>query len=539
MEKGFTKIFWQSILVGLLTGLVVVLFRLGIENLFSFVMTHFYSTPLIFLCITTLGGLIAGFLVYKFAPETSGSGIPYVKMSLLRSGKLIRVRTVFVKFISGVLGIGTGLSLGREGPSVQLGAGVGSFVGKVFRLNGNNRDKLIASGAGAAIGATFNAPIAGTLFVLEELIHKFSPSMLFPTLIATTVAASATRHFLGNNPSFDVTLPPVTLEGSMIFVCIILGLLCGVLGVLFSKTIFFFNNLYSKIKLPNYTKPAIAGFLTGLAGLFLPYILSSGNGSVNMLMKGEFPISFVVIIFLAKFIITPLCFGSGAAGGIFLPMLMLGSFLGYITGYSANLFIPDISFTAVASLGMAGFLASVARTPLTAVIMVFEMTGGYDCILPLMLTAAIADITAGKLNHKPIYAKLVVNQYKNAGVNIENKAFVKDIMSKNVKCFTDNTKIADVLEYMNKEGHHAYPIVNNYATLIGIVTKSDIEDVLVDKNMQNANVSRIVETSPVTVYPEENLYTAYYRLHENSTEWAIVIDKNKKVLGIITRKDIL
>ena len=539
MEKGFSKIFWQSILVGLLTGLIVVLFRLGIENLFCFVMAHFYSTPLIFLLVTTLGGLIAGFLVYKFAPETSGSGIPYVKMSLLRSGKLIRVRTVFVKFISGVLGIGTGLSLGREGPSVQLGAGVGSFVGKIFRLNGNNRDKLIASGAGAAIGATFNAPIAGTLFVLEELIHKFSPSMLFPTLIATTVAASAARHFLGSNPSFDVTLPPITLEGSMIFVCIILGLLCGVLGVLFSKTIFFFNNLYSKIRLPNYTKPAIAGFLTGLVGLFLPYILSSGNGSVNMLMKGEFPISLVVIIFIAKFIITPLCFGSGAAGGIFLPMLMLGSFLGYITGYSANLFIPEISFTAVASLGMAGFLASVARTPLTAVVMVFEMTGGYDCILPLMLTAAIADITAGKLNHKPIYAKLVVNQYKNAGVNIENKACVKDVMSGSVKCFSDNTKIVDILECMKKEGHHAYPIVDKNTTLIGIVTKSDIEDVLVDKNMQNASVSRIVETSPVTVYPEENLYTAYYRLHENSTEWAIVIDKNKKVLGIVTRKDIL
>ena len=331
MEKGFTKLFWQACLVGLLTGLIVVLFRLGIENLFGFVMTNFYSHPLIFLFVTTLGGLIAGIFVYKFAPETSGSGIPYVKLSLLRSGRLIRIRTIFVKFISGVLGIGTGLSLGREGPSVQLGAGAGSFVGKLFKLDGNNRDKLIASGAGAAIGATFNAPVAGTLFVLEELIHKFTPSMLFPTLVATVISAATARHFLGNNPSFNITLPPITLEGSMIFVCIILGLFCGVLGVLFSKTIFFFNNLYSKIKLPNYTKPAIAGFLTGLAGLSLPYILSSGNGSVEMLMKGEFPILMVVIIFAAKFIITPLCFGSGAAGGIFLPMLMLGSFLGYMT----------------------------------------------------------------------------------------------------------------------------------------------------------------------------------------------------------------
>lgn len=539
MEKGFTKIFWQSIIVGLLTGITVVLFRLGIENLFHFIMTNFYSHPLIFLCITTLGGLLAGLMVFKLAPETSGSGIPYVKMSLLRSGRLIRIRTIFVKFIAGVLGIGTGLSLGREGPSVQLGAGVGSLVGKLSKLNGNNRDKLIASGAGAAIGATFNAPVAGTLFVLEELIHKFTPSMLFPTLVATVISATVARHFLGSNPSFNITLQPITVEGTTILVCIILGLLSGVLGVLFSKTIFFFNSLYAKIKLPDYTKPALAGLITGIAGLFLPYILSSGNGSVDILMQGGFPIGLVIVIFLAKFIITPLCFGSGAAGGIFLPMLMLGSFLGYITGYCTNLILPEINLTAAASLGMAGFLSSVARTPLTAVVMVFEMTGGYECILPLMLTAAVADMTAAKFNHKPIYAKLVVNQYKKTGTEISAALQVKDVMSGQVKSFSDDTKILEILGYMDKEGHHAYPVADKKGRLAGIVTRSDIEDVLIDSKMRDANVSRILETSPVTVYPDENLYTAYYRLHENSTEWAIVIDREKKILGIVTRKDIL
>lgn len=539
MEKGFTKIFWQSIIVGLLTGITVVLFRLGIENLFHFIMTNFYSHPLIFLCITTLGGLLAGLMVFKLAPETSGSGIPYVKMSLLRSGRLIRTRTIFVKFIAGVLGIGTGLSLGREGPSVQLGAGVGSLVGKLSKLNGNNRDKLIASGAGAAIGATFNAPVAGTLFVLEELIHKFTPSMLFPTLVATVISATVARHFLGSNPSFNITLQPITVEGTTILVCIILGLLSGVLGVLFSKTIFFFNSLYAKIKLPDYTKPALAGLITGIAGLFLPYILSSGNGSVDILMQGGFPIGLVIVIFLAKFIITPLCFGSGAAGGIFLPMLMLGSFLGYITGYCTNLILPDINLMAAASLGMAGFLSSVARTPLTAVVMVFEMTGGYECILPLMLTAAVADMTAAKFNHKPIYAKLVVNQYKKTGTEISAALQVKDVMSGQVKSFSDDTKILEILGYMDKEGHHAYPVADKKGRLAGIVTRSDIEDVLIDSKMRDANVSRILETSPVTVYPDENLYTAYYRLHENSTEWAIVIDREKKILGIVTRKDIL
>ena len=539
MEKGFTKIFGQAVLVGLLTGCIVIAFRLGIESLFSFVMSHFYSNPIIFLPVTTLGGLLAGIIIQKFAPETSGSGIPYVKMSLLKSGRLIRVRTVFVKFIAGILGIGTGLSLGREGPSVQLGAGVGSFVGKISKLSGNNRDKLIAAGAGAAIGATFNAPIAGTMFVLEELIHKFSPSMLFPTLIATAVSAEVARFFLGTNPSFNVSLPQITVEGSLLPVCIILGLISGYVGIMFSKTIFLFNNIYSKINIPNSFKPAIAGFLTGLIGLALPYILSSGNGSVEMLMKGEFPIGIICIIFIVKFFVTPVCFGSGAAGGIFLPMLMLGSFLGYITGFCANLVGADVNIAVISSIGMAGFLASVARTPITAVVMVFEMTGGYECILPLMLTAAIADMVAEKLNHKPIYAKLVVNQYKNANINLSETTLVKDVMTVDVKCFNDSTCILEILNTMNTEGHNAYPIQNKKGRLCGIITRSDIEDVIIDNKMKSIPVSRILETNPVTVYPNDNLYTAYYRLHENGTEWAIVTDKSLKVIGIITRKDVL
>ena len=540
MTKGFAKIFWQSILVGILTGCLVVLFRLGIENVFQFVMTHFYANPLLFISITTLGGLISGLLVYKLAPETSGSGIPYVKMSLLRSGKMIRVRTIFVKFFAGVIGIGSGLSLGREGPSVQLGAGAGSLVGKWFKLNGNNRDKLIASGAGAAIGATFNAPIAGTLFVLEELIHKFTPSILFPVLVATVCASTLARDFLGVNPAFDITLPAIKTSPAVILVCIILGVVSGILGVAFAKTIFAFNNIYSKINIPAYLKPALAGFVTGAAGLLVPYVLSSGNNAVGMLLENKFAFGMVLLIFVLKFFITPVCFSSGAAGGIFLPMLMLGSFLGYITGFIFNNFGLDLNLLAIASLGMAGFLSSTARTPITAVVMVFEMTGGYECILPLMLVAAVADLTAEKLNHKPIYARLVVNQYRNAGGDFEGNLLVKDVMTKNVKQFDDKTPVTEILEIMNKENHHAYPVIDKKERLEGIITKSDIEDALGALGKETAvNAGQILDTNPVTVKSGEDLYTAYYRLHENSTEWAFVIDENRKILGILTRKDIL
>jgi len=538
-----SKIVWQSILVGALTGIIVVAFRICIENLFDSVIfltfdkRYFYLLPV----ITAVGGLLSGLMVCKLAPETKGSGIPYVKMSLQRSGKLIRIRTIFVKFFAGLLAIGSGMSLGREGPSVQLGAGAGSFVGNLFKLKNSGKDALIASGAGAAIAATFNAPVAGTIFVIEELLHKFSPSLLFPCLVATVTASSISRLLLGNKPIFDSGAISVNVNFGTIIVCIILGLFAGLSGVLFSKIIFFFNNLYEKLyKIPVYLKPAIAGLITGLAGIFLPYILSGGNNVVDMLLNNNFPILMVIIIFIGKFLITPLCFGSGVAGGIFLPMLMIGAFLGYITGYFASYFGFIINPASMALIGMAAFLSAVARTPMTATVMVFEMTGGYESILPLMLVSAFADLTAEKLGQKPIYSKLVLENYKNIAKQQKSDAkLVKDFMTNDVKTFYIDEDIKTILDVMNMQKHNAYPVVDKKNKLQGIITKSDIEDVLVDKTVCYVPAGRIMNSNPIQVYKYDNLYTCYYRLHSENTEWAVVINEKIQVEGIITRADIL
>ena len=229
-----SKIILQAILVGLISGVLVVLFKVSINKLFNIIQNFLSQFDimhklLIFPIITTIGGLISGILVFKFAPETRGSGIPFVKMVLARMGNITRIRSIIVKFIAGVAGIGTGLSLGREGPSVQLGAGAGALVAKFFKMKGANQGKLIAAGAGAAIGATFNAPIAGTIFVLEELVNKFSSSLLFPVLVATVTASSIARYFLGNNPSF--VIPQITRHFTVdgVFICIILGAVSGFL----------------------------------------------------------------------------------------------------------------------------------------------------------------------------------------------------------------------------------------------------------------------------------------------------------------------
>lgn len=539
-----SKIIVQAILVGLISGMLVVGFKVSINSLFWTIQKFLsaFSTwqkTLIFPLITTLGGLISGFLVFKFAPETKGSGIPYVKMTMARMGNMTRIRSIVVKFFAGVAGIGTGLSLGREGPSVQLGAGAGALVGRLFKMSGTNQDKLIAAGAGSAIGATFNAPIAGTIFVLEELVQKFTPALLFPVLVATVSAASLARHFLGSNPSFD--LPKlqggITLEN--IPVCIILGLVAGLLGVLFSKVIFFNNKLFDKMsKIPNYFKPAIAGLAVGLIGLVIPYVLGSGNFSVDLLLQHKFSLGLVLIIFIAKFFVTPFCFGSGAAGGIFLPMLMLGSFLGYIVSTVCNSFGFHTDPIVIAILGMGAFLSAVARTPITAVVMVFEMTGAYSHILPIMLSAAIADLVAEKLNQKPIYASLIVQNSKFGDAKILSELKVQDYMYRDVKTLTPTMTILEASKKIAEYKYKVYPVINESGKILGVVTRYDVEDAIFQGNPTTMTLNKIMNPSPVVISANKDLYVAYFRLHTNNIDKLPVIDKRKRLCGIISREDI-
>ena len=543
-EIARSKIILQAVMVGLISGLLVVFFKVSISKLFEFIQNFISQFDLshkllIFPLITTLGGLISGVLVFKFAPETKGSGIPFVKMVMARMGNITRVRTIVVKFLAGVAGIGTGLSLGREGPSVQLGAGAGALVGKIFKMKGTDQGKLIAAGAGSAIGATFNAPIAGTIFVLEELVNKFSASLLFPVLVATVTASSVARHFLGNNPSF--TIPYITHDLSFegISVCIILGIVAGFLGVAFAKIIYKNNEFFEKMdKIPNWLKPAIAGFGIGVIGIFIPYVLGSGNLSVDLLLQHKLALSVVVLVFAVKFFVTPFCFGSGAAGGIFLPMLMLGSFLGYIVASIFNMFGFHVDVVVMAMIGMGAFLASVARTPITAVVMVFEMTAGYTHILPIMLSAAIADLIAEKLNHRPIYASLIVNQVKSPEAKLLSSLLVKNYMKTDLVCFSSNMTISMAQEKIKNYSFKTYPVKNDKNKLLGLITKSDIEDAIFQGVDTNTEINKLMNPSPVTIEPSENLYIAYYRLHSNNAQCLVVVDKNNKIKGLITRQDI-
>jgi CIC family chloride channel protein len=297
--------------------------------------------------------------------------------------------------------------------------------------------------------------------------------------------------------------------------------------------------MFLKIKIPNYFKPAIAGFIVGLVGLFIPFILGSGNIAVDFLLMHKFQIGLICLIFLLKLFLTPLCFGSGAAGGIFLPTLMLGAFLGYIIASLLNFCGIQVDYILMSVLGMGAFLAAVARTPITAAVMVFEMTGSYNFILPIMLCAAIADLTAEKLGHKPIYSMLIVQDMLNSSnMNDLAEVKVKNIMIREVSNFQIKDTIIDVKNKFNNTEYEIYPVLNK-KKLCGYITKANFEDLLFQNVLTSIEIEKYMNPNPITITENENLYIAYYKLHSNDINCLFVVDKFNNLKGILTREDIM
>jgi CIC family chloride channel protein len=432
--------------IGLLSGLLAVGFQWAIyaveqgrteliEMLSGIPWAVWIVVPI--LCATL--GLGAGWLSTKFAPETAGSGIPHVKAVLLRLRPFHWLRVIVVKIVGGLLAMGGGLSLGREGPTVQMGAAVGEGIAKATRASKRSETHLVSCGAGAGLAAAFNAPLSGFLFVIEELQRELSPLTYGTALIASVVGNVVARFLTGQLPSFMVE-DHATLPLASIPVVILIGLLCGVIGVVWNGTLLGSQTVFTKISwLKPKHRPAFAGLIGGIL-LLTPLAGATGGGHhlAEQVIGGHYSgmdmIGFLVMLFAVKLIFTGLSYGSGAPGGIFAPMLVVGAMVGYLGGEGL---LPIFSYLNVdagmfAMIGMAGLFAASVRAPLTGVILVVEMTGNYDLLLYLLLACFTASITAEKLKGKPIYEELLARDLRRSSdveVDIpEDEPLLEDIV---------------------------------------------------------------------------------------------------------------
>ena len=417
-EKRNSPVLLWALLVGSLTGLLGAFFQIALarfadlKNMLMGLLSGIANMPLVAsIILSAVMVFLALLLVRKVAPETGGSGVQEIEGALDGVRPVRWKRVIPVKFLAGLLSLGSGLVMGREGPTIQMGGNLGKMVSDIFKVEKDDTHTLIASGAGGGLAAAFNAPLAGILFVFEEMRPEFKYNFLSvqSVIIACASADIVLRIFLGQQPDIDMSmLPAPPLKSLWLF--LIFGFLFGIFGFIFNKLLVATLNFFTNLKGWLFTFTGIfVGGLIGALVWFFPDTIGGGYVVIPKALSGSIPVMILLLLFVVRFGTTMISYGSGATGGIFAPMLALGTLFGMWFGNMSHSWLPDLvtrpEIFAVA--GMAALFCATVRAPLTGIVLTIEMTGNYWMILPLIITCMTASIVAQGLGGKPIYTVLL------------------------------------------------------------------------------------------------------------------------------------
>lgn len=409
------KLFAESILSGALVGIIVVLFRLLIEKseiirqqIYLFLQFQSFGLKALWFIVLIFIGYLLGKIVEK-EPMIAGSGIPQVEGVLSGHLKMGWLRVVAGKFFGAILAIGSGLSLGREGPSVQIGAAIAQGISRSLGRLKIEEKYLITAGASAGLAAAFNAPLAGVIFALEEVHKNFSSVVLTAAMAASLTADVVSQKVFGQKPIFDFHNLPV-LPLNYYLLLIILGLVIGVFGVLFNRSLVKTLNIYSKITwIPKAFIPTIPLIISGFLGFYLPETLGGGHKLIEFIVQGNLGIKLLIVLLLVKFLFTMISYGSGVPGGIFLPLLVIGALAGNLFGSMTVHFLHiDVQYVNnFVVLAMAAYFTAIVKAPVTGSVLITEMTGSFNHLLPLITVSMTAYLVCDILRSEPIYEVLL------------------------------------------------------------------------------------------------------------------------------------
>jgi CIC family chloride channel protein len=546
---------FEACLIGLVSGLAAVFLKQCVGALGGWrlsVATH-YPAWIILPAIGLFGGLVAGFFIERIAPEASGSGIPQVKAALGGVPIPLNARVAIVKLFTTLLSLGSGLTLGRQGPTVQIGAAIAAQLSVWVPTSPVHRRQLIAAGAAAGLAAGFNAPIAGVLFVVEELLQDVSGLTLGTAILASFVGAVVSRLLGGEgfNVSGSNLLEVYTrFTAQEIPLFLVLGILAGLLGAVFSRGILLSLAINRRVlKWSLALRIGCAGLVSGLVVGSLPEVLRGGASLQEVWVTSDLGWQLTAIIFITKFLLTMIAFGSGAPGGLFAPSLILGSALGFLVSHGAQSLqawagIPlgvDLGeglLTTSALTGMGAFFSAVTRGPITAIVIVFEMTTDFNLVLPLMIGSVTAYLVAETIQSGSIYKHLLErnNIHLKPNTPIENRLSgltAADIMQSRVETLSSQMTLDEAVQAFSRSHHRGFPVVDD-GKLVGIVTQSDLSE----SHDGDLPLSTIMTPRPVSVNPADPLSQVLYLLNRHKISRLPVIDR-RRLVGIITRADII
>jgi CIC family chloride channel protein len=548
-----------SILIGAVAGLGAVVFRWLISSF----QTLFFGGGASYLgflgqyyiiLLPAVGGLIVGLLVHYGAREAKGHGVPEVMEAVAVGGGRIRPRVAVVKSLASSICIGSGGSVGREGPIVQIGSSFGSAIGQWLGLPAGWLRTLVACGAAGGISATFNTPIGGVFFAMEIIMGRFITPRFGFVVISSVVANFVAHAFLGSQPSFGI-VPYSMVSYWELLPYVLLGVLAALAAVAFIRLLYKCEDIFDAWHIPEYLKPAIGGIGIGIIGLYSYDLFGVGYGdvfwvssmSVNQALLGEIALQSLIILVILKIIAASLTLGSGGSGGIFAPSLFIGAMLGGALGSVAHLLFPSYvaSPGAYALVGMAAVFAGAARAPITAIIMLFEMTRDYMIILPLMIAVVISVVISRSLSRESIYSLKLVRR----GVDINQlyqasplrEVTVGRAMTRDFPTVPPTMLVHDLVTKLRRSGHHGFPVVNKKGEFVGVVTLADVKAAMPKGGPSDLAVGDIASKSVVVAYPDEYIHDVFVKLGTRDVGRIPVVDRNnpKRLLGVLRRHDVV
>jgi len=535
-------------LAALGTAAFLHLIRLAEGLFFGTLFPAMGSRPYLIFLLPALGGLLIAPLLHFFPSQTEGVGIPYAMESVALRGGILRLRAVALRTAAAVVTIGSGGSAGRFAPGAVLGAAVGSGVGRFFRVSGERMRSLVGCGAAGAIAAVFNAPIGGVFFALEVLLGDFSAQTFAPIVIASVVATAVSRAFIG-----DLLLlggvPPIELaSASQIGLCAVLGAACGAAAVLFVRTMDSAEERFSSSRIPHWLRAAIGGGMTGMIAVHFPQVLGTDIKTLAAAVQGDLPWLLAILIASLKIVATSLTLGSGGSGGIVGPSLFIGGMMGASAGSIFTAWIPGHAglLGGYALVGMAAFLAPVIGAPLTSVLILFEVTGDYSVILPLLAAVMASMLVSGRFSRFSLYTwklhKRGINLAGGREEGILKSLRVKDLMHREAHTVAPTATFRELSSrFLEAPVDYLY-LTGDDKELTGVVSFMDIRPYLREEVLAPLVLARDIATpNPVTVTPEETIHDALVKFgYKNVAQLPVVSDPHsRKLIGVLHRKEIL
>jgi chloride channel protein, CIC family len=531
-----------ALVIGALTGAVVVAFILLTEHL-GMRLYPVRSEPWRRLLFPVGGSLVIGYLLYRYFPNARGSGVPQTKAALFAREGRITLRTVIGKFVCTSATLASGIPLGREGPSVQVGGGIASVLGRLLGLNNEQVKNLIPVGAAAAIAAAFNTPLAAVLFALEEIMGDLNAPVMGAVVLASATSWMVLRLLLGNNPLFKV--PQYQLVSPWEFAAYaVLGVFGGFVSVAFTRLLLGMRARF--LQLPRNTvwfQPLAGGLLVGIMGWFVPQVMGVGYEFVGDALNGRMVFHLMVLLLVLKLFAVTTSYASGNAGGIFGPALFIGAMVGGIVGMIAHHFFPAFTATpgAYALVGMGAVFAGIVRAPMTSVVMIFEMTQDYAVIVPLMIANLVSLFIASRLQHEPIYEALAVQD----GIHLPKRRYprgqrqVVSVMRSPAQLLPAEITVQEALEHVRSNNLGTW-LVTDSRGVIGVITLARLERELAEGAIKT--LGEVVDPMIFPhVHPDHGLDLALENMGINQVEVLPVVGRANvhELKGIVTLQDVL